>query len=215
MRCGIAWSNWGLDVIKKTVAATERDRETCAKLASVGRWLAALGLASAGLPGRDRIEHQDGAALWTLAGRQPLLGVLPHGHWRTSTLIAALRHDRIGAPLLIDGPMDGVMFLAYVQQVLCAELRPNDLVICDNLSCHKVSGVLEAITACGAELRYLPAYSPDLNPIEMAFSKLKALLRKATARNLPGLIKAAASALDSFSPDQCRNFFRHAEYATN
>jgi len=154
-----------------------------------------------------------------LYGRSPqgsrCVGVRPHGHWRTSTLIAALRHDRISPPLLIDGPMDGAMFLAYVQRVLCAELRPGDLVICDNLSCHKVSGVLEAIEDCGAELHYLPAYSPDLNPIEMAFSKLKAHLRRAAARDLPGLVAAAAEALDSFSPDQCRNFFRHAKYATN
>lgn len=154
-----------------------------------------------------------------LYGRAPggrrCVGVLPHGHWQTSTLVAALRHDRISAPLLIDGPMDGVMFLAYVEHVLCAELCPKDLVICDNLSCHKVSGVLEAIHRRGAELHYLPAYSPDLNPIEMAFAKLKASLRKTAARSLPGLIKATARALDSFSPEHCGNFFRHAQYATN
>ena len=154
-----------------------------------------------------------------LYGRSPggsrCVGVLPHGHWHTATLVAALRHDRISAPLLIDGPMDGTMFLAYVQRVLCVELHPNDLVICDNLSCHKVSGVLEAIESCGAELHYLPAYSPDLNPIEMAFAKLKAHLRRAAARNLPRLIKATARALDAFSPEHCRNFFRHAHYATN
>lgn len=198
------------------MVAAERDREDVRQARQ--RWR----VARRAWPG-ERLVFLDETGLNTkmgrLYGRSPggsrCLGALPHGHWRTSTLIAALRQDRIGAPLLIDGPMDGAMFLAYVQQVLCAELRPNDLVICDNLSCHKVSGVLEAITACGAELRYLPAYSPDLNPIEMAFSKLKALLRKAAARNLPGLIKAAASALDSFSPAQCQNFFRHAEYATN
>jgi transposase len=148
-------------------------------------------------------------------GGSRCVGVLPHGHWRTSTLIAALRQERLSAPLLIDGPMDGAMFLAYIERVLCAELHAGDLVICDNLSCHKVSGVAEAIERCGAQVHYLPAYSPDLNPIEMAFSKLKALLRKAAARNLPALIKAAAAALDSFSPEQCRNFFRHAQYATD
>ncbi len=143
------------------------------------------------------------------------LGILPHGHWQTSTLIAALRHDRLGAPLLIDGPMDGAMFLAYVQQVLCLELRPGDLVICDNLSSHKVGGVAEAIESCGAELHYLPAYSPDLNPIEMAFAKLKAHLRAAAARTFPALVKATARALERFSPTHCRNFFQHAQYATD
>lgn len=143
------------------------------------------------------------------------LGKVPYGHWHTATFIAALRHDRISAPWLIDGPMDGAMFLAYVERVLCLELRPGDLVICDNLSCHKVHGVAEAITARGAQLHYLPAYSPDLNPIEMAFSKLKALLRKAAARNWTSLLSATAEALDLFSADQCLNFFRHAHYATN
>jgi transposase len=142
-------------------------------------------------------------------------GILPHGHWRTSTFIAALRHDSISAPLLIDGPMDGAMFLAYIEQMLCAQLRPGELVICDNLSCHKVRGVARAIAATGAQLLYLPAYSPDLNPIEMAFSKLKAHLRKAAARNIKELIAATAAALDTFSTLQCNNFFRHAQYATN
>jgi len=111
--------------------------------------------------------------------------------------------------------MDGDMFLAYVSQVLGPQLRPGDLVICDNLGSHKVSGVEEAITDCGAELLYLPAYSPDLNPIEMAFSKLKALLRQAAARTWEQLLQAIAEALNSFSPQQCSNFLRHANYATN
>jgi hypothetical protein len=108
-----------------------------------------------------------------LYGRSPIgercRASVPHGHWQTATFIAALRHDRMSAPWLIDGPMDGILFLTYVQRVLCRELRRGDLVICDNLSSHKVQGVSEAIAACGAHLRYLPAYSPDLNPIEMAF----------------------------------------------
>jgi transposase len=153
-----------------------------------------------------------------LYGRSPggsrCPGTLPHGHWRTSTLIAALRHDGLGAPLLIDGPMDGAMFLAYIEQVLCPELQPGDLVICDNLASHKVRGVAEAIQARGAQILYLPAYSPDLNPIEMAFAKLKAHLRKASARDRPALIKATRAALRSFSPTHCLNFFRHAQYAT-
>jgi transposase len=139
----------------------------------------------------------------------------PFGHWQSTTLIAALRLDRLTAPLLIKGPMDGAMFVAYLQQVLAPELRPGDLVICDNLSSHKVHGAAQAVAACGAELLYLPAYSPDLNPIEMAFAKLKAHLRQAGRRTLLRLQRATLEALRSFSADHCRNFFAHAEYATN
>jgi len=143
------------------------------------------------------------------------LGRVPHGHWSTATFIAALRHDRLTAPLLLDGPMEGAMFLAYVQQILAPELHRGDLVICDNLSSHKVSGVREALEDCGAELLYLPAYSPDLNPIELAFSKLKAFLRQRAQRTFAGLRRATAQALDSFTPAHCTNFFRHAQYATD
>jgi transposase len=140
---------------------------------------------------------------------------VPYGHWQTTTFIAALRHDRLSAPWLVDGPMDGSLFLAYVERVLAPDLQTQDLVICDNLSSHKVAGVAEAITARGARLQYLPAYSPDLNPIEMAFSKLKALLRKAAARDLPTLLKAVAAALEAFAPAECRRFLQHARYATD
>jgi transposase len=154
-----------------------------------------------------------------LYGRSPVgercHAAAPHGHWQSATFIAALRHDGLSAPWLLDGPMDGDMFLTYVRQVLGPELRPGDLVICDNLGSHKVSGVEAAITACGAELLYLPAYSPDLNPIEMAFSKLKALLRQAAARTWDQLLQAIAEALNSFSPQQCSNFLRHAHYAAD
>jgi len=149
-----------------------------------------------------------------LYGRSPVgercQAAVPHGHWKSATFIAALRHDGLSAPWLVDGPMDGDMFLAYVRQVLGPELRPGDLV-----ASHKVSGVEAAITACGAELLYLPAYSPDLNPIEMAFSKLKALLRQAAARTWDQLLQAIAEALNSFSPQQCSNFLRHAHYTAN
>jgi transposase len=111
--------------------------------------------------------------------------------------------------------MDGDLFLTYVRQVLGPQLRPGDLVICDNLASHKVKGVEEAITARGAQLQYLPAYSPDLNPIEMAFAKLKALIRQAAARTWDQLLQATAHAIDAFSPQQCSNFFRHASYASN
>jgi transposase len=143
------------------------------------------------------------------------LGRVPHGHWSTATFIAALRHDRLTAPLLLDGPMEGAMFLAYVQKILVPELHRGDLVICDNLSSHKVSGVREALAGCGAELLYLPAYSPDLNPIELAFSKLKAFLRQRAQRTFRGLRRATAEALDSFTAAHCTNFFRHAQYATD
>ena len=140
---------------------------------------------------------------------------MPHGHWSTATFIAALRHDRLTAPLLIDGPMEGAMFLAYVRNILAPELRCGDFVICDNLSSHKVSGVREALADCGAELLYLPAYSPDLNPIELAFSKLKAFLRQRAQRTFAGLLRASAQALDSFTQTHCTHFFRHAQYATD
>ena len=140
---------------------------------------------------------------------------VPQGHWSTATFLAALRHDRLTAPRLLDGPMDGDMFLAYVRKILAPELRPGDLVICDNLSSHKVSGVREAVEECGASLLYLPAYSPDLNPIELAFSKLKAFLRQRAQRSFAGLLRATAQALDSFTAAHCTNFFRHAQYATD
>ena len=143
------------------------------------------------------------------------LARVPHGHWQTATFIAALRHDRISAPWFIDAPMDGELFRTYVEQVLAKELQPCDLVICDNLSCHKVAGVAEAIAARGAQLRYLPAYSPDLNPIEMAFAKLKAALRARAARDFEALLRATAQALDTFTPTDCLHFFQHAKYATN
>lgn len=140
---------------------------------------------------------------------------VPHGHWHTATLVVALRHDRLCAPCVLDGPMNGPAFLAYVEQFLAPELGPGDIVICDNLACHKVSGVAQAIEAKAARLVYLPAYSPDLNPIEMAFAKLKASLRQAAQRSFEGLQEATVKALDDFSPAQCSNFLRHAQYATN
>ena len=153
-----------------------------------------------------------------LYGRSPrgerCIGSVPHGHWQSSTFIAALRHDRICAPWLLDGPMDGASFLAYIRQVLAPELKEGDMVICDNLSSHKVAGVREAIEARGAELLYLPAYSPDLNPIEMVFSKLKAILRKKAERSFEGLISSTALAIDSFLPSECLNYFLHANYAS-
>jgi transposase len=154
-----------------------------------------------------------------LYGRSPLgqrcLGRVPYGHWQTTTFIAALRWDRIDAPFLIEGAANGEVFSAYVAQVLCPELLEGDVVILDNLSVHKTPTIAKLIAAQGAMVRYLPAYSPDLNPIEQAFAKLKAHLRGSAARTLNELHSATASALRSFHPDHCAAFFRHAQYGTN
>ncbi len=143
---------------------------------------------------------------------QRCVAAVPFGHWRTTTFIAALRHDSITAPMVIDGPINGEVFLAYVQRFLCPTLRPGDIVIADNLSSHKVAGVKEAIEAAGATIRYLPPYSPDLNPIEKLFAKLKALLRKAAKRTVAALWDQIGILLDAFSPDECRNYFASAGY---
>ncbi len=149
-------------------------------------------------------------------GRSPrgqrLVANVPHGHWKTLTLVAALRIDGLTAPYVIDGAMDGPSFLAYIEQVLVPTLRRKDTVFMDNLRTHKVAGVREAIEAAGATLRYLPAYSPDLNPIEMAFSKLKTALRKGAVRAVKPLIKLIAKLIKTFVPEQCANYFRHAGY---
>jgi transposase len=137
---------------------------------------------------------------------------VPHGHWKTTTFTASLRHDRIAAPMVLDGPMNGEAFLAYVEQALVPELRPRDIVIMDNLPAHKVHGVRQAIEAAGASLRYRPPYSPDFNPIEMAFAKLKAALRAAEARTIPDLWQAIAEALRRFTPQECANYLAAAGY---
>lgn len=140
---------------------------------------------------------------------------IPHGHWKTITFVAGLTLAGFVAPMLLDGPMDGECFLAWVEQMLAPTLRPGDLVVMDNLPAHKVAGVSKAIEAAGAELRYLPPYSPDLNPIENAFAKLKAHVRKAAARTFDALEEAAAHTLSMFSMNECTNFFDHAGYGFN
>lgn len=136
----------------------------------------------------------------------------PRGHWQTSTFVGALRHNRVDAPMVTDGPMDGEIFLAWVQQFLCPTLQPGDIVILDNLSSHKVKGVREAIATAGATLLYLPPYSPDLNPIEKLFAKLKALLRKAASRTLETLWQHIAQTLNTLSPSECANYFASCGY---
>lgn len=134
------------------------------------------------------------------------------GHWKTTTFVAGLRLNGMTAPCVLDGPMTGAVFLAHVEQMLAPTLDPGDIVVMDNLPAHKVSGVRAAIEAVGATLLYLPPYSPDFNPIEMAFAKLKALLRGVAARTIPALWQAIAAALDRFSPHECRNYFITAGY---
>lgn len=137
---------------------------------------------------------------------------VPHGHWRTTTFTGALRRSGMTAPMVLDGPMNGAAFRAYVEQVLVPTLRPGDVVIMDNLPAHKSPAIRDAIEATGATLRYLPPYSPDLNPIENAFAKLKAMLRKAEARTRDELWAAIASALAGFPAHECANYFTAAGY---
>ncbi len=141
-----------------------------------------------------------------------LIAKVPYGHWKTTTFVAALRCDGLTAPTVVDGAMNGVTFLAYVRQQLVPTLRQGDWVIMDNLSAHKVAGVREAIEAVGAKVVYLPPYSPDFNPIELVFSKLKWLLRSAAARTVEGLHSQLGSLLDHFPPNECASYLRHCGY---
>jgi transposase len=141
-----------------------------------------------------------------------LVASVPHGHWKTLTLIAALRVGGLTAPYIFDGAMDGPAFMAYIEQVLAPTLVKGDIVFMDNLRTRKIDGVREALRAVGATVRYLPAYSPDLNPIEMAFSKLKAALRKGAKRTVKELWRLIGKLVKSFSPRECANYFRHAGY---
>lgn len=137
---------------------------------------------------------------------------IPHGHWKTTTFTAGLRLGGITAPMVLDGPMTGVAFRAYVEQALVPTLSPGDVVIMDNLPAHRVAGVREAIEAAGATRLFLPPYSPDFNPIEQAFAKLKAFLRKIAARTREALWAAIADAIDRFTDDECTNFFINSGY---
>lgn len=143
---------------------------------------------------------------------QRLACAIPHGHWKTTTFVAGLRHDGVSAPCVIDGPMDGETFRAYVEQFLAPTLEPGQIVVMDNLPAHKVAGVREAIEATGATLRLLPPYSPDLNPIEQFFAKLKAHLRKAAERSVDALWARIGEILRSLKPDECAHYLAHAGY---
>jgi transposase len=137
---------------------------------------------------------------------------IPHGHWKTTAFVGALRLAGMTAPFVYDGAMNGVVFLAYVEQVLVPTLKPGDIVVMDNLPAHKPAGVREAIERAGATLSFLPSYSPDFNPIENAFSKLKAILRARAERTIPDLWNAVGSIIDLFTPAECANFFKAAGY---
>jgi transposase len=151
-----------------------------------------------------------------LSGRCPrgerLVADLPCGEWKTVTFVAGLRHNRIVAPCLLNGAMNAQAFLAYIEQCLAPTLKRNDIVIIDNLPAHKAPAIRQAIEARGATLRYLPKYSPDLNPIEMPFSKLKAYLRKLAERTVDGLHRSIGSFVQKFPAHEARNYFRHAGY---
>lgn len=145
---------------------------------------------------------------------QRVRGQAPYGHWRTSTFLAALRHDRIDAPFVIDGPINGESFRAYVEQMLAPTLRPGDIVVMDNLGSHKGEAVRKAIRAQGARLLFLPPYSPDLNPIEQVFAKLKHLLRKAAERTRDKTWDRIGKILEQFKPDECANYLTNSGYAS-
>jgi len=160
---------------------------------------------------------------WTKTNMAPLRGwaprgwrlpaKVPYGHWNTTTFLAALRCDRIDAPWLLEGPVDGESFQIYVERVLLPTLRPGDIVIMDNLGSHKRKAVRRLIRSVGAKLIFLPKYSPDLNPIEQVFAKLKHLLRKAAARTVEAVCTAIGQLLGTFTPAECANYFKNAGYA--
>jgi transposase len=144
---------------------------------------------------------------------QRVAGKQPWGHWKTTTFVAGLRLGELSAPFVLDGAMNRDAFETYVEKVLAPSLSRGDIVVMDNLPAHKGDRIRELIEAKGATLRLLPPYSPDLNPIEMAFSKLKTLLRKAAERTVPALWDRIGQALDEFTPNDCAGYFRHAGYA--
>jgi len=200
---------------KKSLRAAEQKRKDVARARR--KWIREQGLLDS-----TKLVFIDETSVNTnmvrLYGRCPcgvrLVDHVPLGQWKTMTFISALRHDGMVAPMLIEGPMNGELFRAYVEQCLVPTLKPNDIVVVDNLTSHKVAGVAEAIEAAGATLRYLPQYSPDLNPIEMPFSKFKAYLRKLAQRTIPGIGHAIRSFLSSIKGQECANYLSHAGYAS-
>ena len=198
---------------KKSLRASEQDRPDVAEARD--RWRAN----QPELKSERLVFIDETGAATDMArryGRCPrgerLVCSVPWGHWKTTTFVAALRLGEVAAPCVLDGPMDGESFRAYVEQLVVPILKPGDIVVMDNLASHKVAGVREAIEAAGAELRYLPPYSPDFNPIEQFFAKLKALLRKAAARTVEALIAAIAEVLTEVRPQECANYLANQGY---
>lgn len=148
---------------------------------------------------------------WGRKGK-PLYGQAPHGHWMTSTFVAGLKHDGILAPMLIDRPMTGIIFRQWLVEHLIPEMQPGSIVVCDNLPAHKVAGIRQCLEEAGMGLLYLPPYSPDFNPIEQVFAKLKALLRRAAPRSFHAICEALKTILDRFRPAECANYLRHSGY---
>ena len=213
---GCLWArvgHLGLTLKKKSQRAAEQDRLDIAEARQ--QWRARQAEWRA-----DNLVFVDETGASTkmtrLYGRCPrgkrLVSPVPWGHWKTTTFVGALRQDGLVAPCAFDGPINGEKFRAWVEQFLVPELKPGDIVVMDNLSSHKVAGVRTAIENAKANLLYLPAYSPDLNPIEQGFAKLKALLRKAAARTFDALIRAIASALETFTPHECANYLANSGY---
>jgi transposase len=200
-------------LLKKSLRAAERNRDDVARKRR--RWIREQGLLDPA-----RLVFIDETAVttnmvrpngWSPRGER-LIGEVPMGRWETLTFIAGFRRTGIVAPMLIKGAMNGEAFLAYIEQCLAPTLRRRDIVAIDNVSFHKVGGVQEAIEASGAELRYLPEYSPDLNPIELVFHPLKALLRKAAERTVNGLERCVRSFIRGLKPSECAGYFRHCGY---
>jgi transposase len=196
---------------KKSLQAAERERADVVRARR--RWIREQGMLDPA-----RLVFLDETAVSTnlvrLRGRSPrgvrLIGRVPLGQWKTITFVAGLRHDKMVAPMVIEGPMTAEIFLAYIQQFLAPTLRRKDIVVMDNYAAHKVAGVQEAIEKVGATVRYLPKYSPDLNPIEPSYSTFKQFLRKVAARTVPGLHRAIRSFIPKLSARECANYFRHA-----
>ena len=207
--------NISISASKKSLRAAEQERADVARARR--RWMREQGMFD---PARLVFidETSTNTAMVRLRGRCPrgirLIDHVPHGHWKTITFIAGLRRRMMVAPFVLDGPMNAAAFIAYLERCLVPTLRRGDTVIMDSLPVHKVAGVRELIEAAGAMLRYLPKYSPDLNPIEQAFSKLKAHLRKAAERTIPRLCHRIGTLTATFSRQECANYFRHAGYAS-
>jgi transposase len=212
VRCG-AFSSTRGSALKKSLHASEQDRADIARRRT--RWKTHQGR----LDPRRLVFIDETWAKTNMTRRYGrcrrgarLIAKVPHGRWRTLTFLAALRHDRITAPCVIDGPINGASFRAYIEQFLVPTLSPGDVVVMDNLASHKAKAVRHLIRAAGAKLFFLPRYSPDLNPIEQVFAKLKTLLRRTDPRTIEATWRGIGSLLDRFTPKECANYLANAGY---